>query len=100
MDEEFMERTNEDIRKSFAGTLTDMNYTKDICLTMMQKVSENPAFASACDRDVVSGSKPVFGPLSKCVAEASSTLNMSLEDQFGNIVLILFAGHDTTANTM
>ena len=38
--------------------------------------------------------KPVWGPLSKAVANAAADkeLNMSLLDQFGNMMLILFAG--------
>ena len=64
------------------------------------KVGENAAFANAVDDAVLDGSKPVFGPLSKSVADAGSELGMNLYDQFGNMMLILFAGHDTTAHTM
>lgn len=100
MDEEFMEKTNKNIRDVFSGTQEDPNYGKDMCLTMMRKVDENPAFATATEDEVRSGTKPVFGPLSKSVANAASQLNMNLFDQFGNMMLILFAGHDTTAHTM
>jgi hypothetical protein len=31
---------------------------------------------------------------------AATKLGMNLKDQFGNMMLILFAGHDTTAHTM
>jgi cytochrome P450 len=67
---------------------------------MLDKVGENEAFATATDKDVVQGMKPVFGPLSKAVVNASKDLDMNLYDQFGNMLLILFAGHDTTAHTM
>ena len=65
---------------------------------MLRKVGENDAFANAVDDAVLDGSKPVFGPLSKSVADAGSELGMNLYDQFGNMMLILFAGHDTTAH--
>jgi len=71
-----------------------------MCLTMMSKVAENPNFATPSDADVVDGRKDVFGPLSKSVARAGTELNMNLKDQFGNMMLILFAGHDTTGHTM
>jgi cytochrome P450 len=32
--------------------------------------------------------------------QAATELGMNLKDQFGNMMLILFAGHDTTAHTM
>lgn len=100
MDEDFMESTNKKIRDVFSGTSDDPNFGKDMCLSMIRKVAENPAFATASDPDVLSGKKQVFGPLSKSVAEAASTLDMNILDQFGNMMLILFAGHDTTAHTM
>ena len=42
----------------------------------------------------------MFGPLSKAVHNAATDLDMNIYDQFGNMMLILFAGHDTTAHTM
>lgn len=100
MDEDFVESTNKKIRDVFSGTSDDPNFGKDMCLAMMRKVEENPAFATASDPDVLSGKKPVFGPLSKSVADAAGMLDMNVFDQFGNMMLILFAGHDTTAHTM
>jgi len=100
MDEEVMESTNSNIREVFAGTHKDSKYGRDIVLSMLRKVSENPAFATATDPAVVSGEKPVFGPLSKSVVDAISTLNLDPLDQFGNMMIILFAGHDTTGHTM
>ena len=100
MDDEFMERTNKNIRNVFSGTCDDQDYGKDMCLEMMDMVGKNPAFASPVDAEVAAGNKPVFGPLSKSVADAGHDLDMDLFDQFGNMMLILFAGHDTTAHTM
>ena len=102
MDEEFMEKTNEPIRQVFNGTYPDpeKHFGSQMVLDMLQKVKENDAFATATDSDVVSGKKTVFGPLSKAVVNASEDMDMNLYDQFGNMLLILFAGHDTTAHTM
>jgi len=102
MDEEFMEKTNVPIRQVFNGTHPDptAHFGSQMVLDMLKKVGENPQFATATDPDVINGSKPVFGPLSKAVVNASKDLDMNLYDQFGNMLLILFAGHDTTAHTM
>jgi len=100
MDTEFMNKTNRPIRDAFAGRNPDLNFVKDMCLRMMDKVGENPNFAAPSDPEVVNGSKPLFGPLSKSVARAGKELGMNLKDQFGNMLLILFAGHDTTGHTM
>ena len=100
MDSKFMSETNKPIRDAFAGINPNLNFAKDMCLEMMSKVGENPAFATPSDPEVVAGSKDVFGPLSKSVMRAGKELNLNLKDQFGNMMLILFAGHDTTGHTM
>ena len=80
VDEKFMNDTNEGIRDAFAGRNPNMNFAKDMCLDMMSGKGQ--------------------GPLAKSVAEAAETLDLNLQDQFGNMMLILFAGHDTTGHTM
>lgn len=98
MDEGFMESTNKPIRDAFSGINPDPNYAKDMCLTMLEKVGESDRFSTASESSATG--KPVFGPLSKSVATAGTELNLNMKDQFGNMMLILFAGHDTTAHTM
>merc|ERR1719240_2300460 len=66
----------------------------------MEEVGQKPSYASATDPEVIDGSKKIHGPLSKSVFKASQELDLNLQDQFGNMMLILFAGHDTTAHTM
>lgn len=101
LDEEFMDSTNVEIRKVFSGDqIEDLTYGRDVVVKMMAKVGANPAFAVACDEDVIVHGKPVFGPLSKSVADAGRELDMQFMDQWGNMMIILFAGHDTTAHTM
>lgn len=100
MDEEFMEKTNKAIRDVFSGNSKDSNFGKDMCLQMMEKVKSDPRFATANEEAVLNHQKPVFGPLSKAIANASTELDMNLVDRFGNMMLVLFAGHDTTAHTM
>merc|ERR1719253_1412614 len=43
-----------------------------------------------------SDDKPVRGPLSRAV----QTSGMAAQTNYGNMLLILFAGHDTTGHTM
>merc|ERR1712166_515168 len=101
MDEKFMEETNKQIREVFAGVHPgNGDFGADMVLDMLKKVTENPAFGSPTDQDVIDGTKPLFGPLSKAVHNAATDLDMNIYDQFGNMMLILFAGHDTTAHTM
>jgi len=101
MDEKFMEETNKQIREVFAGVHPgNGDFGADMVLDMLKKVTENPAFGAPTDPDVIDGTKPLFGPLSKAVHNAATDLDMNLYDQFGNMMLILFAGHDTTAHTM
>merc|ERR1719265_2000677 len=66
----------------------------------MEKVKSDPRFAAANEEAVLKKQKPVFGPLSKAIDNASTELDMNLVDRFGNMMLVLFAGHDTTAHTM
>ena len=101
MDAEYMESTNIPIRKVFSGDYEE-NPSKgaDVVKEFLAKVGENPAFATASNEKVLTGQKDVFGPLSKSVANAANNLDMNLKDQFGNMMLILFAGHDTTGHTM
>jgi cytochrome P450 len=100
MDEAFMERTNKQIRQVFAGNHPEpeRGFGAEMVLEMLKRVDANPAFATAMEGQLEG--KPVFGPLSKAVANAAKDLDMNLYDQFGNMMLILFAGHDTTAHTM
>lgn len=78
----------------------DRDYGTKICLEMLRAAAADPRFATATDDAVLSGEKEVFGPISKCVTNAAEGMDMNLLDQFGNMMLILFAGHDTTAHTM
>jgi hypothetical protein len=61
---------------------------KDMCLEMLEEVGKNPQFSVPSEPEVESGKKPVFGPLSKIVYEASNTLDMNLKDQ----VVFLLSG--------
>merc|ERR1719316_454502 len=57
---------------------------------LMAHAASDPSLALPGD------GRPVKGPLSRSVQ--SSDLPMS--DSYGNMLLILFAGHDTTGHTM
>eukprot|EP00943_MAST-04B_sp_MAST-4B-sp1_P006557 g6557.t1 len=100
MDTEYMERSNASIRDAFNGNPRPNEGVGYWCFDMMKQVGKNSAFAAVSDPEVISGEKKLFGPLSKNVDNLSSTMNMNVRDQFGNMFLILFAGHDTTGHTM
>ena len=102
MDEEFMEETNKQIRDAISGTdgVGFANMVGPI-FDMMLAVGKNDKYATASD--VVSNGNnlsSVFGPLSKSVDDAGKQLGLPVSDQFGNMFVILFAGHDTTGHTM
>ena len=97
MDEEYMESTNEPLRNAFAGINPDPDFLKNCALEMMDKCAADPDFATAMDvMEGRSGSKGVFGPLSQAVA----TSGEDFRTMYGNMMIILFAGHDTTGHTM
>jgi cytochrome P450 len=101
MDEKYMEATNKRVRSDFNGTAgKDEGFAIQMCMEMIQKVKSDPRFATASEEAVKKGSKCVFGPMSKAIDNASTELNLDVKDQFGNMLLVLFAGHDTTAHTM
>ena len=100
MDNEYMERSNSSIRDAFNGNPRPYEGVGYWCFDMMKQVGKNSAFAAVSDPEVVSGKKALFGPLSKNVDNLASTMDMNVRDQFGNMFLILFAGHDTTGHTM
>ena len=101
MDENFMEQTNRELRNGFSQINPDPEAVTKITLSMMSKVADSEGnFAVPSDPNVMNGNQAVKGPLSKSVADAGDALNLSARDQFGNMLIILFAGHDTTGHTM
>ena len=95
-----MERTNKPIRDVFSGINPNMNYGKDVCLQMMEKVGQNPSLC-VCDRP---GSDRWQQKDSRPSLEISFQGISGVGPEFArsiyNMMLILFAGHDTTAHTM
>ena len=100
MDNEYMERSNSSIRDAFNGEPRPGENVGYWTMDMLKQVGSNSAFAAATDPEVIRGEKEIFGPLSKSVHNANTTMDMNVRDQFGNMFLILFAGHDTTGHTM
>lgn len=95
-DEEFMEATNKGLRATFAGRQEGQGKTFicDTIKAMMYRVSDRHGLASPFEASETG--KEVRGPLSRIVA----TQEESLVTKFGNVFLVLFAGHDTTGNMM
>jgi len=90
--EQLMEATNEDVRAAFMGDVKNGKVgalggaMKDI----MKHAGEDRSLAAPGD------DRPIKGPLSRGVQKS----DLSPSDDYGNMLLILFAGHDTTGHTM
>lgn len=90
--EALAEATNEDIRATFMG---------DIAAERVGALGRAMRELMALARDdqtlaLPSDGRPVRGPLSRAV----QTSGMAASTDYGNMLLILFAGHDTTGHTM
>eukprot|EP00440_Ansanella_granifera_P046977 gb/GFBE01050872.1/.p1 GENE.gb/GFBE01050872.1/~~gb/GFBE01050872.1/.p1 ORF type:complete len:612 (+),score=114.26 gb/GFBE01050872.1/:1-1836(+) len=90
--EHVMEDTNEKIRSTFQGEPGD-NEPGALALAMA-KIQE--ALQQQQDLAMPSEGCPVKGPLS----QALETSGFEASSLYGNLLLILFAGHDTTGHTM
>jgi cytochrome P450 len=88
---DLMEATNAKIRATFAGDL-DKGEISALSNAMkgLMEVAKDPNLALPTD------GCPVRGPLSRAVA----TSELPASANYGNMLLILFAGHDTTGHTM
>ena len=73
---EFQERTNKRIRKSFRGE--DQEYAREYVVDMLKEAKQSA------------------GPLSKAI----QCPYKSKSELFGNAIIFTYAGHDTTANTL
>jgi cytochrome P450 len=90
--ESMMDATNEDIRASFMNDLGrgKLGALGTAMKTLMAHAAEDPSLALPSDAG------PVCGPLSRACAMSG----LSASTNYGNMLLILFAGHDTTGHTM
>jgi len=93
--EELMDATNSDIRATFAGDLEQAKVG-----TISRTIKEIIGLAKS-DKSLAlpTDGHPVKGPLSRAIHVAQE-LGMETPTAFGNLLLILFAGHDTTGHTM
>jgi len=92
--EELMEQTNSDIRATFLGDLDKgrPGALGDAMRMLMEALKKDPALALPSD----AAGRAVRGPLS----QALLTSGLPASALYGNLLLILFAGHDTTGHTM
>jgi len=90
--EAFMEATNKAIRATFQGEpgSADVGALTSAMEAIMARTTGEPSLALPSD------GRPVRGPLSRAVG----TSELPGSANFGNMLLILFAGHDTTGHTM
>ena len=78
--DEFQEKTNKKIRNAF-GTIGNKGYIRNTVFDFIKKIN-NDEFD---------------GPLSKLLKTYNKTSDTEL---YGNIIVMLFAGHDTTGHTL
>jgi cytochrome P450 len=90
--ESMMDATNEDIRATFMNDIEKgkIGALGEAMKTLMAHAAEDKALALPTD------GAPVHGPLSR----ACATSGFNASANYGNMLLILFAGHDTTGHTM
>eukprot|EP00427_Karlodinium_veneficum_P007752 CAMPEP_0169088034 /NCGR_PEP_ID=MMETSP1015-20121227/14542_1 /TAXON_ID=342587 /ORGANISM="Karlodinium micrum, Strain CCMP2283" /LENGTH=566 /DNA_ID=CAMNT_0009148289 /DNA_START=114 /DNA_END=1815 /DNA_ORIENTATION=- len=92
--ESLMDSTNEEIRATFMGDPTNKHAkigSLGHAMKELMKIAQTDnSLALPTD------GCPVRGPLSRAV----QTSNMDMATNYGNMLLILFAGHDTTGHTM
>jgi len=90
--ESFMEATNKDIRATFQSEpgSVEVGALTSAMQAIMEQTTSEPSLALPSD------GRPVVGPLSRAVG----TSKLPGSANFGNMLLILFAGHDTTGHTM
>eukprot|EP00930_Biecheleria_cincta_P070629 TRINITY_DN58262_c0_g1_i1.p1 TRINITY_DN58262_c0_g1~~TRINITY_DN58262_c0_g1_i1.p1 ORF type:complete len:659 (+),score=101.89 TRINITY_DN58262_c0_g1_i1:168-1979(+) len=90
--EELMEDTNEGIRAAFTGNheIGKVGFLGQSMQKLMELAKNDNTLGLPTD------DCPVRGPLSRAV----QTSNLTNTADYGNMLLILFAGHDTTGHTM
>lgn len=93
--QELMDSTNSDIRATFAGDLEPAK------IGTVSKTIGELLGAAKLDQSLAlpSDGHPVRGPLAR-VLQVAQDSGMERSTAFGNLLLILFAGHDTTGHTM
>jgi cytochrome P450 len=90
--EELMEATNAEIRAAFMGDVSQgrVGALGDAMRQLMELAKSSSTLGLPSD------GCPVRGPLSRAV----QTADLGPSAMYGNMLLILFAGHDTTGHTM
>lgn len=92
--EEFMDATNADIRHNFMATPdAPIGKLSEAMAEVMKRAKEDQTLALPSDP------RPVHGPLSRAL-QTSPDVGVGPAANYGNALLILFAGHDTTGHCM
>jgi hypothetical protein len=91
LDEEFMERTNAHIRKTFMmHPDAKVGELSTAMAEVMKHAREDMSLSLPSD------GRPIHGPLSRALQQSDFAPSID----YGNALLILFAGHDTTGHAM
>jgi len=90
--ESLMEATNADIRAAFMGDLRTgkVGALSEAMKSLMEVISADTSLSLPSD------GCPVRGPLSRALQTSTDGPSVN----YGNMLLVLFAGHDTTGHTM
>lgn len=92
--EDFMEATNADIRANFSNSPdAPVGKLSQAMAEVMRRAMEDKTLALPSD------GCPVRGPLARAV-QTSPDVGVGPSASYGNALLILFAGHDTTGHCM
>merc|ERR1719454_1238471 len=93
MPEDLAEATNTDIRSAFMGNhqTSKVGVLGKAMRSIMEAAKVDETLALPSDKSAVKG------PLSRAAVQTST---MKTHTNYGNMLLILFAGHDTTGHTM
>lgn len=96
-DNDFMEATNERFRNSIGGS-EEPGFVRPFCRELVERMGRPINTGAAVPEDVAAGRCPVpHGPVSAAMTGMANATAATLE---GNALLLAFAGHDTTGNTL
>jgi cytochrome P450 len=90
-DNEFMEKTNQQLRHNFYGMNENDSFMTDFVVALLQKIEDPDKYGK------------LDGPLARQIGEAGKELGEghdALMNRYGNGLIFSFAGHVTTGATM
>ena len=90
MTDEFTNSTNKKIRNAFNGK-GKRGYTRDFAFNVFDEIKKYS------DKFNIDSDKNIYGPISAIIGKGSEKIST---EKYGNIILLAYAGHDTTGHTL